>query len=141
MPGIVERRKQFGHWEGDSNVGLAHKSGLYTQYERVSSLTRFEFVQSLTADASYLAYKKIFGLLPNCARRSVTFDNGSEHVKHRELTRLWGIQTYFADPYSSYQRGGYENANLWIRYYLPKGTDFRKVTDGELKDVEWELNN
>ncbi|OGK16189.1 transposase [Candidatus Roizmanbacteria bacterium RIFCSPHIGHO2_01_FULL_39_12b] len=47
---------------------------------------------------------------------------------------------YFADPYSSWQRGGNENGNLWIRYYFPKGTDFSKVSKEELKDVEWELN-
>lgn len=140
-PMVVERRKQFGHWEGDSIVGLGHKSGLHTQYERVSSLTRFELLPRITADASCLAYERIFGLLPDCARRTVTFDNGSEHVKHRELTRLWGIQTYFADPYSSYQRGGNENANMWIRYYFPKGTDFNRISDEEFKDVEWELNN
>ena len=51
------------------------------------------------------------------------------------------MQTYFADPYSSWQRGGNENCNLWIRYYFPKGTDFSTITDEELKDVEWELNN
>ena len=140
-PPVVDRRKQFGHWEGDSIVGLGHNSGLHTEYERVASLIRFERLQRITSDASVLAYEKIFGPLPSSARRSVTFDNGSEHVKHIELKRRWGIQTYFADPYSSWQRGGNENANLWIRYYFPKGTDFSTITDEELKDVEWELNN
>lgn len=140
-PAIVGKRIQFGHWEGDSIVGLGHTSGLHTQYERVSSLTRFEYLDRITADQSVLAYEKIFGSLPDVARRSVTFDNGSEHVKHMELTRCWQIATYFADPYASWQRGGNENANLWIRYYFPKGTDFSTITNEELKDVEWELNN
>lgn len=140
-PAIVDKRVQFGHWEGDSIVGLGHTSGLHTQYERVSSLTRFEYLDRITSDQSVLAYEKIFGPLPNVAKRSVTFDNGSEHVKHTELTRRWQIATYFADPYSSWQRGGNENANLWIRYYFPKGTDFSTISDEELKDVEWELNN
>ena len=51
------------------------------------------------------------------------------------------MATYFADPYSAWQRGGNENANLWIRYYFPKKTDFSTITDEELKDVEYELNN
>lgn len=51
------------------------------------------------------------------------------------------MNTYFADPYSAWQRGGNENANLWIRYYFPKGTDFSKIPEEEVKDVEWELNN
>ena len=140
-PAVVKRRKQFGHWEGDSIVGLGHSSGLHTEYERVTSLTRFEYLERITSDQSILAYEKIFGPLPNRARRSVTFDNGLEHVKHCELTKRWGIKTYFADPYSSWQRGGNENANMWIRYYFPKGTDFSTISDEELKDVEWELNN
>ena len=140
-PIVVDRRKQFGHWEGDSIVGKGHISGLHTQYERVASLTRFEYLERITSDESVLAYEKIFGPLPDKARRSVTFDNGSEHVKHGELTKRWGIKTYFADPYSSWQRGGNENANMWIRYYFPKGTDFSTISDEELNDVEWELNN
>ena len=136
-PQAVQRRKQFGHWEGDSIVGLGHKSGLHTEYERVSSFTRFERLNSISSEEAVTAAKKIFGHLPAHARRSTTLDNGLEHVRHSEF----GPKTYFADPYSSWQRGGNENCNLWIRYYFPKGTDFSTITDEELKDVEWELNN
>jgi IS30 family transposase len=136
-PKVVAKRKQFGHWEGDSIVGLGHRSGLHTQYERVSSLTRFERLNSISSEEAASAAKKIFGQLPAHARRSTTLDNGSEHVKHT----AFGLPTYFADPYASWQRGGNENCNLWIRYYFPKGTDFSTITDEELKDVEWELNN
>ncbi len=136
-PKIVERRKQFGHWEGDSIVGKDHISGLHTEYERVSSLTRFERLNRITADEVVWAVEKVFGILPVHARRTTTLDNGSEHTNHTEF----GIQAYFADPYASWQRGGNENCNLWIRYYFPKGTDFSTITDEELKDVEWELNN
>jgi IS30 family transposase len=136
-PKVVAKRKQFGHWEGDSIVGDKHASGLHTEYERVSSYIRFERLKRITADEVVIAGKKIFGNLPLHARRSTTLDNGSEHVKHRELS----LQVYFADPYSSWQRGGNENCNLWIRYYFPKGTDFSTIPDEELKDVEWELNN
>ena len=136
-PKIVAKRKQFGHWEGDSIVGKNHTSGLHTEYERVSSLTRFEYLVRITADETVIAARKIFNPLPSYAKCTVTLDNGSEHVKHNEF----GLQAYFADPYSSWQRGGNENCNMWIRYYFPKGTDFSIITDEELKDVEWELNN
>ncbi len=135
-PVIVAKRKQFGHWEGDSIVGKGHTSGLHTEYERIASIIRFEKLERITADEVVLAAKKIFAPLPEHARLSTTLDNGSEHVKHKQF----GIQAYFADPYSAWQRGGNENANLWIRYYFPKGTDFSTITDEELKDVEWELN-
>jgi len=136
-PVIVAQRVQFGHWEGDSIVGLGHKNGLHTEYERVASLTRFERLKRVTADEAAGAAQKIFGDLPVHAKRSTTLDNGSEHTNHKEF----GIPTYFADPYSSWQRGGNENCNLWIRYYFPKKTDFSTITDEELKDVEEELNN
>lgn len=136
-PKIVDKRKQFGHWEGDSIVGKNHASGLHTEYERVSRLTRFEYLKRITADEASNAARKIFDSLPNHAKRSTTLDNGSEHTKHKEF----GIQAYFADPYSSWQRGGNENCNLWIRYYFPKKTDFSTITQEELRDVEWELNN
>lgn len=136
-PKIVERRKQFGHWEGDSVVGRNHTSGLHTEYERVSSLTRFEYLVRITADETAVAARKIFTTLPQHARLTTTLDNGSEHIKHTEF----GIQAYFADPYASWQRGGNENANMWVRYYFPKGTDFSTIDSEELRDVEWELNN
>lgn len=140
-PKIVARRKQFGHWEGDSLVGLAHASGLHTEYERITSLIRFERLERITADNTVDAARIIFGRLPLFARRSTTLDNGSEHVKHNILKTELNMKTYFADPYSAWQRGGNENANLWIRYYFPKRTDFSTITDEELRDVEWELNN
>jgi len=136
-PAIVAKRKQFGHWEGDSIVGLGHISGLHTEYERVASLIRFERLERITADQTAAAARKIFDPLPPHAKRSTTLDNGSEHVKHTEF----GLQAYFADPYASWQRGGNENGNLWIRYYFPKGTDFSTIAEEELKDVEWELNH
>lgn len=139
-PKAIDRRKQIGHWEGDSLVGKGHTNGLHTEYERVSSLTRFEKIVRINAEQTLIAQKKIFGSLPRFLRRSTTLDNGSEMVKHTKLRKL-GMETYFADPYSAWQRGGNENANMWIRYYFPKGTDFSKIPEEELKDVEWELNN
>jgi len=136
-PKIVAHRKQFGHWEGDSIVGKGHASGLHTEYERVSSIIRFEYMKRISAIDAVHAAQKIFHYLPIHAKRSTTLDNGLEHTNHREF----GIQAYFADPYSSWQRGGNENGNLWIRYYFPKGTDFATIPEQELKDVEWELNN
>lgn len=139
-PKIIDQRKQIGHWEGDSIVGKAHQNGLHTEYERVASFTRIEKLESLNADETAKAFSKIFDPLPKKFKKSTTLDNGLEMTQHTKL-RNKGTMTYFADPYASYQRGGNENANLWIRYYFPKGTDFSKVSIEEIKDVEWELNN
>lgn len=136
-PKVAAKRKQFGHWEGDSIVGKNHTSGLHTEYERVSSLIRFEYLVRITAGETVIAARKIFSLLPSHARRTTTLDNGSENTNHTEF----GLQAYFADPYASWQRGGNENANGLIRCYFPKGTDFSTIDQEELRDVEWELNN
>lgn len=140
-PRIVARRKQFGHWEGDSIVGDKHASGLHTEYERVTSYIRIETVKRITSEETIRASKRIFGILPRHARRSTTLDNGVENHRHTILKTELAMQTYFADPYSSWQRGGNENGNMWIRYYFPKGTDFSTITAEEIKDVESEINN
>lgn len=140
-PEAIDLRREIGHWEGDSLVGKERRSGLHTEYERVLSLTRIERMRRITAEESSRAALKIFSSLSPELRRSTTLDNGSEHVRHTELKRRLGMKTYFADPYSAWQRGGGENANLWVRYYFPKGTDFNEISDEEIRDVEWELNN
>ena len=140
-PEEIDKRIEVGHWEGDSIVGKNHASGLHTEYERVTSLIRFERMLAVTAEETIKAQLKIFGGLPVSLRRSDTLDNGSEMVKHHILTERLGMDTYFADSYSSWQRGGNENGNLWIRYYFPKKTDFNTVSDEELKEVELELNS
>lgn len=140
-PKEVDQRKEIGHWEGDSIVGKGKSHGLHTAYERYSSLIRIEKMDKLDAEESIKAQKLIYENLPKHLRKNTTLDNGREHVKHTELKKDLGMQTYFADPYSSWQRGGNENANLWIRYYFPKGTDFSSIPDEDIKDVEWELND
>lgn len=136
-PAEVDKRQTPGHWEGDSIVGRGKKNGLHTEYERVTSLIRFERLNRITASQTVKAMRKIFNPLPLKLKKSTTLDNGLEMAQHTQT----GIQAYFADPYASYQRGGNENANMWIRYYFPKKTDFSTISDQDLKAVEWELNN
>jgi len=140
-PRVVDARVEAGHWEGDSLEGRGHLSGLHTEYERFFSLIRMAKIARISALETTKAQLKIFKNLPEWLRRSTTLDNGKENVKHLLLRKVLRMNTYFADPYSAWQRGGNENANLWIRYYFPKGTDFSKIPEEEIKDVEWELNN
>ncbi len=67
-------------------------------------------------------------------------DNGRKNHLHKRLHVL-RMQTYFADPYSSWQRGTNEHGNWHLRYYFPKGTDFREVSEEELQEVVEEINN
>ena len=72
---------------------------------------------------------------------TITFDNGKEFADHNIIAKDLKTDIYFADPYSAYQRGTNENTNGLIRQYLPKGTDFKNVTNEELKAIENKLNN
>ena len=70
-----------------------------------------------------------------------TVDNGSEFTNHEKVSRKTGVAIYFADPYSSWQRGSNENANMLLRGYLPKRCDISDLTQEELDDIAEELNN
>src|SRR3989339_2160466 len=136
-PTSIETRLEFGHWEGDSVVGRAHRGGIHTEVERKTRLVVAKLIATLEAKVTARVANKIFNSLPEQARQSTTVDNGLEFTDHKQF----GITTYFADPYSSWQRGTNENTNGLIRRYLPKKTDFSKMTQAELDDIIWEINN
>lgn len=139
-PEEINGRTVFAHWEGDTVEGRRHRDGLHTEVERMSKLIMAKKVDSITSEATIRVQQQMFADLPSKARKSTTLDNGRENHLHMRL-RLLRIKTYFADPYSSWQRGTNEHGNWHLRYYFPKGTDFGDVTDEELQDVVEEINN
>ena len=136
-PKEAELRFSFGHWEGDSIEGKAHKAGIHTEVERKTRFMMAIFIKDFTANETANTVSQMFHNLPKQAKKSTTLDNGKEFVKHK----LFGLPAYFADPYSSWQRGTNENSNGLIRRCLPKKTDFRKVEQTELDDIIEEINN
>lgn len=135
----INQRQVFGHWEGDTVEGKGRKVSLHTEVECVSRFILARKVPAITSEAAITAQKQMFGALPKPARRSTTLDNGRENHLHAQLRSL-GMKTYFADPYSAWQRGTNEHGNWHLRYYFPKGTDFSKVSDEEIQDVVEEVN-
>jgi IS30 family transposase len=136
-PESVEDRREFGHWEGDSIIGRGHRNGLHTEVERKSRYVQAVKLDRVGSDETVVGQRAIFDQYPEGARKTTTLDNGKEFVKHMEF----GITAYFADPYSSWQRGCNEYHNGLIRRYLPKGTDFNLVTQEELDEIIEEINN
>jgi IS30 family transposase len=135
---IVDNRKQFGHWEGDSIIGRQIRSKvIHTEVERKSRYLEAVIINSKSSSDTIEAQLRIFNKLP---AKTVTMDNGLEFAKHQELNKL-GIKTYFADPYCSGQRGTNENTNGLIRRYLPKKTSFENLSQAELNDIVFEINN
>lgn len=140
-PTVIEDRKQFGHWESDSIVGAHGSGGIHTTVERRSRYFQAIKIGQITARATVNAQIVLFAGLPAHAARSVTADNGSEFAFHYELADTLAIPTYFADPYSAYQRGSNEHFNGRLRRYLPKGTSFTDLTQEELDAYVGEINN
>ncbi len=139
-PEEVDSRKVPGHWEGDLMIGKNHKSALGTLVERT---TRMVFLVRVTAKkASHVreAFTDVFQELDPRLRKSLTYDRGHEMAEHKSFTEATGMPVYFCDPSSPWQRGTNENTNGLLRQYFPKGTDFNKVSDEELKRVQDQLN-
>ena len=136
-PAIVDKKTRVGDWEGDSVV-YTHKHAINTVNERMSGLVAFTKLTRRTAEQTARA---VIRQLSNKIAHTITFDNGSEFTQHGEITKALGVAVYFADPYSSWQRGANENLNRQLRAYLPKRSDIRDLTQEELDNIAWELNN
>lgn len=140
-PKYINERKRYGDWETDMVIFSRQKTALSVQSERKSKLIRIHKVQNKTAEETNNALIRTAESMPQELFLSLTFDNGGEGAKHAEIKAEYGIETYFCDPYASWQKGGVENANKLIRRYLPKNTDLSKLTDRDIYDIQEKLNN
>jgi IS30 family transposase len=140
-PAIVEARRRFGDWEGDTLYGGRTRHCLLTHLERRSRFLLAGRIADRQAATVAVAKIEQFSRLPKAWRRTLTLDNGKEFAAFRAVENALGLSVYFADPYSAWQRGANENANGLIRRFYPKGTDFSKVSDEELAAVVYWINN
>jgi IS30 family transposase len=140
-PKSVEKRRHYGHWEGDSLISRKSKVALNTLVERKSRLVLITKLPRKSADDTNRAIITRLKKLPVPGRQTLTLDNGTENAKHEQLSAELGIKCYFAHPYASWERGTNENINGLIRWYLPKGTDFRKITPEQIAWIEHLLNS
>lgn len=139
-PEEINNRTEIGHWEGDTVEGKGHVDGIHTEVERVSRYFMAKKVLNITGEETIAVQMELFETLPTKVRRSTTLDNGRENHLHKRLEKL-GMKTYFADPYTSWQRGTNENTNGLLRRYLPKKTSFKNLSQEELDDIVQEINN
>ena len=140
-PGHIELRLEVGHWEGDLMIGIGQKSAIGTIVERKTRFTFIVKLENRKSETVTYQFAKILNTLPKFIRKTMTYDNGMEMANHKWLTDNTGMDIFFAHPYSSWERGTNENTNGLIRRFLPKGTDFKNVTEQQLKDIQNNLNN
>jgi IS30 family transposase len=139
-PEVINRRRRYGDWEGDTVVGKGRRNALVTLVERKSGYARIGLAENLKAQTTRQVAVKRMRDLPASLRRSVTFDNGKEFAEHEQLSRSLALEVYFALPYRPWQRGTNENTNGLLRQFFPKGTDFSRISHHEVARVEQLLN-
>ena len=139
-PAIVDAKRRFGDWEGDTVIGKGHRGALVTLVERKSLYTVIRAVLRKTAEAVRNAVTE--GLMPHKDRvHTITYDNGREFTDHEGMASDLDARIYFAHPYASCERGLNENTNGLIRQYFPKGRDLTTVTRTEVEQAMNKLNH
>jgi IS30 family transposase len=157
-PAEVADRAVPGHWEGDLIIGT-DRSAIGTLVERA---TRFTMLLHLPRMEGYGVQERVkngpalagrgaeavrdaiaatITTLPDHLRRTLTWDRGKEMAQHVQLRIDTGVEVYFADPHSPWQRGTNENTNGLLRQYFPKGTDLARWNRDELDAVAAALNS
>jgi len=150
-PEAVNKRLEYGHWEGDCIVGRRNgkKDGLFTLSERLTReqiIIKIESVTQVSISAAMNKLENIYGDRFRDKFKSITLDNGREFLDWETIegSRINGEKrtlVYFAHPYSSWERGTNENQNRVIRRFIPKGTDISKLSDKDVERIEKWMNN
>ena len=132
---------RFGDWELDLIVGSGQKSCLVTLVERSKSYVLIKRLETKHhAAVKQAIIQMLFPFRKTPALKTITTDNGTEFYDHQDFAKALCTTVYFADSYASWQKGAIENANKLIRQYFPKGTDFRLVSDKQVRDIQYKLN-
>lgn len=140
-PAVVDRRKQIGHWEDDTIVSRESTDRLKSINERVSGVVLLGKMADGTIEESNRVVIERLSQLPSELRKTLTRDRGGENRGYLEIQKELGMTCYFAHAYCSQERGSNENLNGLVRRVYPKKTDFRRVTDADLRQLEYRLNS
>ena len=138
-PAIVDAKERIGDWEADTIVGKDQKSALVVLTERTSKYTLIRKLVNFKAEDTA---QMVIAMLEQYKEwvHTITMDNGKEFYRHTVISAALDAATYFCHPYHSWEKGLVENTNGLIRQYFPKGTDFREISDQEIRAVEMALN-
>jgi IS30 family transposase len=138
-PAEIEDRAVPGHWEGDLLLGRG-VTQIATVVERTSRFTVLVQLQGRDMETVASSLARKMNELPCELRRSLTWDRGMELAAHHNVTQWTGLNVFFADPRSPWQRGTNENTNGLLRQYFPKGHSFAGCTQDALDLIAMKLN-
>ena len=139
-PEHIATRKTYGHWEGDSVVGVAQSGAIATFVERKSGYLLAAVLPDKGAQSFEEAAKRCFAAVPQKYRKTLTLDNGVEMSNYEAMEKQNQLQIYFAHPYHSWERGTNENTNGLLRFYFPKRASFAGLTQEQLDRAVQLLN-
>ncbi|HVR80449.1 MAG TPA: IS30 family transposase [Acidimicrobiia bacterium] len=140
-PAEADDRAVPGHWEGDLLMGK-RQTAIGTLVERWSRYVMlFRLPDGNSAESVRTGLAEVIQRLPEHLWQSLTWDQGKEMAEHAQFTIDTGIQIYFCDPKSPWQRGSNENTNGLLRQYFPKTTDMATLTQAELDEAAYSLNS
>jgi IS30 family transposase len=140
-PPEVADRAMPGHWEGDLIKGAGNKSAVGVLVERSSRLVLLAKMADATAESALAAFTMKLRSIAEPMRLTLTYDQGKEMMRHKELAAATGLRVYFCDPHSPWQKPTCENTNGLLRDYLPKGTDLSVYTQAELDAIADSMNS
>lgn len=140
-PAHINDRTEFGHWETDSAVSKKSTVRLNVLVERKSRFVKITKMNNGSPPATRYAISERLLPLPTRARKSITYDNGFENLHHHRVNKILGTESYFCNPFHSWEKGSVENTVGLIRRFTPKGTDFAPLQNRTIKRIEMTLNN
>lgn len=140
-PAIVDKKLRYGDWEGDTIIGQQGSGAIATHVERKSLYLIAGKLPGKHAEPLTQVTVNKFRKIPKGLRKTLTFDNGKEFSDFKNIEKKLKLDVYFADPYSSWQRGCNENINGLLRQYFPKGSDFTNYSDKDIEIAVREINN
>ena len=131
-PCSAKNRKQPGHWEADLMLFKTYSQNMLVVHERTSRFTILLPQASKASKSTLENLQRIFDLVPQSLRQSLTFDNGTEFAQHHRLAETHHLSTYFCNPHAPWQKGGVENAIGRYRRMLPTKTKIDTLTPQDI---------
>jgi IS30 family transposase len=140
-PEIVDTGERFGDWEIDTIVGENNKGAIVTMVERKTAFMMMEKLKyGKNAKQLTKAVTRMLTAYINHVH-TITGDNGTEFADHQTIAKMLKTKFFFTHPYSAWEKGLIENTNKLVRQYIPKKTNFSKLNEQQIKEIQYKINN